>query len=85
MDRKSTEVISVSAEEGRRYSRHRAEAPCSLGQAHGVGSPPACPGHNMEQVAVLKEAEDCGEPTQKEDFWQDLWLMGDPHWSRGEA
>lgn len=39
----------------------------------------------MEQVAVLKEAEDCGEPTQKEDFWQDLWLMGDPHWSRGEA
>lgn len=23
--------------------------------------------------------------SQEEDFWQELWLMGDPHWSRGGA
>lgn len=38
-------------EEGRRCSRHGAEAPCSTGEAHGgVGHPLAAHRHHTEQI-----------------------------------
>jgi len=41
--------------------RHRAEAPCSPGEAHGgAGCPPAARGLHMEHMAICSHGE---EPT----------------------